>query len=155
MAKRKRSHRTPQARHGNKSPKSRHDRRKRLGIRNSNRRKTRVAKVPLVGSIELLAKQNGHNWVSPANIMKHSLWGTVVFPILSKLYLRRVDVPKPKKSYGWEFRAKHQLALELVLEVIRRLKSLGSKAGYRVVMDGAYAARPFLCRFARVRRGSL
>lgn len=258
MAKRKRSHRTPQARHGNKSPKSRHDRRKRLGVRNSNRRKTRVARVPLVGSIETLAKQMsnfldariafrlpivlagamlagsrrtasrwfraagvaddwdrfydtlvsigkstgplvfpllsaivsrfdpglgkywtlalddsptkrfgrhveaanvhhhptpgpadgpwlfGHNWVCLAIIMSHSLWGAVALPILSKLYVRRVDVPKLQKRYDWEFRTKHQLALELVLEVIRRLKALGSKAGFRVVVDGAYAVRSFL-----------
>ena len=258
MAKRKRSHRTPQARHGNKSPKSRHDRRKRLGVRNSNRRKTRVARVPLVGSIEMLAKHMsnfldariafrlpivlagamlagsrrtasrwfraagiaddwdrfydmlvsigkstgplvfpllsaivsrfdpgqgkywtlalddsptkrfgrhveaanvhhhptpgpadgpwlfGHNWVCLAIIMSHSLWGAVALPILSKLYVRRVDVPKLKMRYGWEFRTKHQLALELVLEVIRRLKALGSKAGFRVVVDGAYAVRSFL-----------
>jgi hypothetical protein len=57
MAKRKRSHRTPQARHGRKSPKSRHDRRKCLQIRNANRRKTRDAKVPLVGSMKVMAKQ--------------------------------------------------------------------------------------------------
>lgn len=31
----------------------------------------------------------GHNRVSLAIIMKHSLWGTVVCPILSKLDVRR------------------------------------------------------------------
>lgn len=258
MAKRKRSHRTPQARHGNKSPNSRHDRRQRLEVRNARRRKTRVAKVPLVGSIETLGKQMsnfldariafrlpivlagamlagsrrtasrwfraagvaddwdrfydllvsigkstdslafpllsaivcrfdpgpgkywtlalddsptkrfgrhveaanvhhhptpgpadgpwlfGHNWVCLAIIMSHSLWGAIALPILSKLYVRRVDVPKLKQHYDWEFRTKHQLALELVLEVIRRLKALGSEAGFRIVVDGAYAVRQFL-----------
>jgi len=86
----------------------------------------------------------GHNWVCLAIIVKHSLWGAVALPILSKLYVRRVDVPKLKKRHAWEFRTKHQLGFELVLVVVRRLKALGSKAGFRVVVDGAYAVRSFL-----------
>jgi len=51
MAKRKRSRKRPQPKH-KKQKKSQHDKRKRLGRRNSHRKKTTKAKVPLTGAIE-------------------------------------------------------------------------------------------------------
>ena len=39
------------------------------------------------------------------------------------------------------FRTKHELALELCRQVNRTLRALGSKAGFIVVFDGAYAAQ--------------
>lgn len=56
MAKRKHSGRTPQARHGKKSRPSRHDKRARLKRRNPDRKRTKSAKVPLVGWIAQLAQ---------------------------------------------------------------------------------------------------
>ena len=56
MAKRKRSGRAPQARHGKKSQPSRHDKRARLQRRNPRRKRTKSAKVPLVGQIAGLAQ---------------------------------------------------------------------------------------------------
>ena len=56
MAKRKRSGRAPQARHGKKSQPSRHDKRARLQRRNPRRKRTKSAKVPLVGEIAGLAQ---------------------------------------------------------------------------------------------------
>jgi hypothetical protein len=49
MAKRKRNRKPPQARHGKKSTRSRHDKRKRLDTPNPERRSTQTAKVPLLG----------------------------------------------------------------------------------------------------------
>jgi len=83
----------------------------------------------------------GHNWVCLAMLMSHPLFGTIALPLLSRLYVRKVDVPKLKERYDWEFRTKHQLALELLRHVIRTLRALGSQAGFVVVFDGAYAAR--------------
>jgi hypothetical protein len=51
MAKGKRSSKSPQARHKRKGQSSRFDKRKRLNNRNTNRRKTRRARVPLAGSL--------------------------------------------------------------------------------------------------------
>ena len=265
MAKRKRSGRRPQARHGKKSQPSRHDKRKRLQRRNPNRRRTRAAKVPVRGLIaDLAAKMAtlldarngfrlpivlagallagtrrtasrwfeaagvaddwdrfyallisvgknasslmipllsllvqkfdpgpegrwtmalddspterygrhveaanvhhnptpgpadgrwlyGHNWVCLAMLMRHPLWGVLALPMLSKLYVRRADIAKLNERHDWEFFTKHELALQLIRKVVSCLRALGSKAGFTVVVDGAYAVRPVL--FALVREG--
>ena len=79
----------------------------------------------------------GHNWVCLALLIRHSLFGLIALPLLSRLYVRQVDVPKLPRQYNWEFRTKHQLALELLGQVRGLLKALGSKAGFVVVFDGA------------------
>lgn len=86
----------------------------------------------------------GHNWVCLAILLNHSSWGTLALPILSKLYVRLADVGKLKARYSWDFHTKHELALQLILTVTQRLISLGSRAGFLVVIDGAYAARRLL-----------
>ena len=258
MVKRKHSGRAPQARHGKKSKRSRHDKRKRLDRRNPNRRRTQVAKVPLLGLIAGLAARMaalldarngfrlpivlagamlgggrrtasrwfeaagvaddwdrfydllisvgkkasslmipllsqlvqrfdpgpegswtigiddsptkrygrhveaanvhhhptpgpadgpwlyGRNWVCLAMLVRHPLWGVLALPLLSKLYVRLRDIAKLKERYDWEFFTKHQLALQLIRKVVNWLRVLGSKAGITVVVDGAYAVRPFL-----------
>ncbi len=83
----------------------------------------------------------GHNWVCLAMVLSHPLFGVLALPLLSRLYVRKIDIDKLKKRYDWEFRTKHQLALELLRHIIRTLRALGSKAGFIVVFDGAYAAR--------------
>jgi hypothetical protein len=86
----------------------------------------------------------GHNWVCLALLIRHSLFGLIALPLLSRLYVREVDVPQLPKRYNWKFRTKHQLALELFGQVMGRLKAVGSKAGFLVVFDGAYAARELI-----------
>jgi len=83
----------------------------------------------------------GHNWVCLAMLLSHPLFGVIALPLLSRLYVRQVDIASLKERYDWEFQTKHQLALDLLGHVIRTLRALGSKAGFIVVFDGAYAAR--------------
>lgn len=56
----------------------------------------------------------GHNWVALAWLVKHPLWGVIALPLRSMLYVREVNVPKLAEKYGWEFRTKHQLGVELL-----------------------------------------
>lgn len=87
----------------------------------------------------------GHNWVTLAFLLTHSWWGVLALPVLSKLYVRREDVAKLRAKHGaWKFQTKHALALELVRQVVRTLRALGSRAGWIVVVDGAYAAKTLL-----------
>lgn len=87
----------------------------------------------------------GHNWVCLAFLLTHSLWGVLALPVLSMLYVRREDVAKLRAKHGeWTFQTKLELALELVRQVIGMVQSLGSQAGFIVVMDGAYAASKLL-----------
>lgn len=86
----------------------------------------------------------GHNWVCLAMLIRHSLFGLIALPLLSRLYVRQADVPQLQTRYDWEFRTKHQLALELLDQVMSVLRALGSKAGFLVVFDGAYAARELI-----------
>jgi DDE superfamily endonuclease len=96
----------------------------------------------------------GHNWVCLAVLVGHPLFGVIALPLLSLLYVRHVDIAKLKQRYDWEFRTKHELALELCRNVLQTLRALGSKAGFIVVFDGAYAAgaliRPLLVEGAIV-----
>lgn len=86
----------------------------------------------------------GHNWVTLAWLAMHPLWGVLALSLRSLLYVRQIDVPKLAAKYGWEFRTKHQLAVELVSWFVATIRSLGILAQVWVVVDGAYAARPFL-----------
>lgn len=83
----------------------------------------------------------GHNWVCLAMLIGHSLFGIIALPLLSLLYVRKVDIEKLKQRYDWEFRTKHELALDLCRQVMRTLRALGSQAGFIIVFDGAYAAK--------------
>lgn len=86
----------------------------------------------------------GHNWVTLAWLATHPLWGVIALPLRSLLYVRQIDVPKLDAKYGWDFRTKHQLAAELAAWFVTTIRSLGILAPVWVVVDGAYAARPFL-----------
>ena len=72
----------------------------------------------------------------------------------SSLYVRKVDIESLQARYDWEFRTKHELALDLCRQVIGHLRALGSLARFVVVFDGAYAAktlvRPLLAEGAHV-----
>jgi len=84
----------------------------------------------------------GHIWVALAWLAHHPAWGTLALPLHALLYVRAKDVPTLAKHYPWEFRTKLQLAAELVHWLTVWLASVG-KAVWLVV-DGAYAKRPFL-----------
>jgi hypothetical protein len=86
----------------------------------------------------------GHNWVTLALLVEHPLWGTMALALHSLLYVRQVDVPKLNEKHGWQFRTKHQLAVELVLWFVSAIRSFGMTCQVWTVVDGAYAARPFL-----------
>lgn len=86
----------------------------------------------------------GHNWVCLALLARRSVFGTIALPLLSWLYVRRVDVPRLPQRHAWTFRTKLEIALDLCQQVMNRLRVLGSKAGFLVVFDGAYAARELI-----------
>jgi hypothetical protein len=86
----------------------------------------------------------GHNFVTLAWLQTHPLWGVVALPLLSKLYVRECDVPALNAKYGWNFRTKHALALELVTWLMSQMRGLGWNFAVWIVFDGAYAARPLL-----------
>jgi hypothetical protein len=71
-------------------------------------------------------------------------WGVIALPLKSLLYVRKVDVPKLTEKYGWEFRTKHQLGVELLQWFVATIRSLGVQSKVWLVTDGAYAAKPFL-----------
>jgi hypothetical protein len=86
----------------------------------------------------------GHNWVALAWLATHPVWGVIALPLRSMLYVREVDVPKLAEKYGWEFRTKHQLGVELLTWFKQLIRVLGVKAKVWLAVDGAYAVRPFL-----------
>ena len=86
----------------------------------------------------------GHNWVALAWLETHPIWGVIALPLLSRLYVRECDVPSLHTKYGWKFRTKHELALELVQWFMAWCRGLGWNFTVWTVFDGAYAARPLL-----------
>ena len=87
----------------------------------------------------------GHNWVVLAWLATHPLWGVIAQPLRSMLYVREVDVPKLADKHGaWEFRTKHQLGVELLEWFLKSIRALGLKSAVWLVVDGAYAMRPFV-----------
>ena len=86
----------------------------------------------------------GHNWVALAWLARHPLWGVIALPLRSMLYVRKVDVPKLVDKYDWEFRTKHQLGVELLVWFMQSIRALGIQVKVWLVVDGAYAVRPFL-----------
>ncbi len=96
----------------------------------------------------------GHNWVCLAMVLSHPLFGVIALPLLSRLYVRKIDIDALKTRYDWEFRTKLELALELCRHIIGILRALGSLARFLVVFDGAYAVktlvRPLIAEGATV-----
>lgn len=102
----------------------------------------------------------GHSWVSLAVVLKHRFFGSLALPLLSELYVRAVDVKSLDRKYRWQFRTKHQIALDAALYLIEVLRAAGSSARMLFVADGAYFARDlivplvdagatFVCRLRR------
>ena len=84
----------------------------------------------------------GHVWVTLSWLARHPLWATLSLPLRALLYVRAKDVPRLAKDYPWQFRTKLELAAELARWLLLWLGRTG-KALWLVV-DGAYAKRPFL-----------
>lgn len=84
----------------------------------------------------------GHVFVVLALLLTHPAWGVVALPLLSRLYVRKKDLPGIGPEHRPEFRTK----LELAVELLRWAKPLlGSWCqALWVVADGAYANREFL-----------
>lgn len=77
-------------------------------------------------------------------LASHPLWGVIAMPLRSMLYVRQVDVPKLAEKYGWQFRTKHELGVELLSWFMQSIRALGVEAKVWLAVDGAYAARPFI-----------
>jgi len=86
----------------------------------------------------------GHNWIALAWLATHPRWGVIAMPLRSMLYVREIDVPKLAEKYGWEFRTKHQLGVELLTWFQQSIRAWGVQAKVWLAVDGAYAVRPFL-----------
>jgi hypothetical protein len=84
----------------------------------------------------------GHIWVTLAWLRRHPTWDTLAWPLRALLYVRVKDVPALAKHYPWTFRTKLELAVELMRWLCLWLGGVGKEL--RVVVDGAYAKRPFL-----------
>jgi hypothetical protein len=92
----------------------------------------------------------GHIWVTISLVLRHPLWQTIGLPLLGLLYVRAKDVGKIPKKHGWRFRTKLELAKGAVLRCADLVKLAGKTLW--IVVDGAYAKRPFLkpLRWARL-----
>lgn len=84
----------------------------------------------------------GHVWVTLAWLVRHPAWDTLALPLRALLYVRAKNVPPLAKRYPWEFRTKLELATELARWLCVWLSGLGKELW--LVVDGAYAKRPFL-----------
>ena len=84
----------------------------------------------------------GHNWVTLSRVVRHTHFGVIGLPLLARLYVRKVDVPRLPEPAKIHFRTKLQQAAEMLTVMAPGLP----KADYRprVVVDGAYAKREFL-----------
>jgi hypothetical protein len=102
----------------------------------------------------------GHNWVSLCLLARRGPWGVVALPLQSLLYVRKADMTRLAAKYGWKFRTKLELAVDLVTWFVKQVRAMGWQCGIRLVVDGAYAARPLLAPlikqgvvvFSRLRR---
>jgi hypothetical protein len=84
----------------------------------------------------------GHVFVVLGLLLNHTAWGTIALPLLSRLYVRKKDLPKIDPKHRPDFRTKLELAVELLRWAKAWLGHLG-KALW-VVADGAYAKKEFL-----------
>lgn len=85
----------------------------------------------------------GHNWVTLAWVVRHPLWGAIGLPLLACMYVRRKDIVAQYLTFLRKvtFQTKLEMAAGLVQWAATCLRFVGS---LWVVVDGAYAKRPFL-----------
>ncbi len=84
----------------------------------------------------------GHVWVTVAALAQHPDWGTLALPLQAQLYIRAAHLDALPPDRRRRFRTKLEMAAE-------QLGWLQHWVGHRfaerwVVVDGAYAKRPFL-----------
>jgi hypothetical protein len=84
----------------------------------------------------------GQNFVAAAYVARHPEHGTIGLPVRAKMYVRKKDVGKLPEHYGWKFKTKLELAVEILLWLSIWLVS-ANKAIW-IVADGAYAKKPIL-----------
>jgi hypothetical protein len=84
----------------------------------------------------------GHVFVVLGLLLTHKAWGTVALPLLSRLYVRKKDLPKIAPKHRPEFHTKLELAVELLRWAKLWLGLLGKPLW--VVTDGAYATKEVL-----------
>jgi DDE superfamily endonuclease len=84
----------------------------------------------------------GHVFVVLGLLVTHPVWGVIALPLLSRLYVRKKDLPKINPKHRPEFRTKLELAVELLRWAKLWLGLLGKPLW--VVADGAYAKKEFL-----------
>lgn len=84
----------------------------------------------------------GHVFVVLGLLLTHKAWGTIALPLLSRLYVRKKDLPAIAPKHRPEFRTKLELAVELLRWAELWLGLLGKPLW--VVTDGAYATKEFL-----------
>jgi hypothetical protein len=84
----------------------------------------------------------GHVFVVLGLLLTHKAWGVIALPLLSRLYVRKKDLPSIHPKHRPAFRTK----LELAVELLRWAKPLLGSWGQAlwVVADGAYAKKEFL-----------
>src|SRR5271156_5310255 len=84
----------------------------------------------------------GHVFVVLGLLVTHKAWGVIALPLLSRLYVRKKDLPAIDPKHRPAFRTKLELAVELLRWVKPWLDLL--KLPIWVVVDGAYANKEFL-----------
>jgi DDE superfamily endonuclease len=84
----------------------------------------------------------GHVFVVLALLVTHRARGTIALPLLSRLYVRKKDLPSIDPKHRPEFRTKLELAVELLRWAKPWLDLLTLPIW--VVADGAYAKKEFL-----------
>jgi DDE superfamily endonuclease len=84
----------------------------------------------------------GHVFVVLGLLVTHPAWGVIALPLLSRLYVRKKDLPGIGPKHRPAFRTKLQLAVELLRWAKTWLGLLGKSLW--VVADGAYAKKDFL-----------
>ena len=92
----------------------------------------------------------GHVWVTISWLVTHPLRGCIGLPLRALMYVRRKDL-KVLENIGrapWSFRTKLELAAELVEWCIVLFKTWFQKP-VMVIVDGAYAKKPFLSRMLK------
>src|SRR6476620_11800749 len=84
----------------------------------------------------------GHVFVVLGLLAAHPAWGVVALPLLSRLYVRKKDLPDIDPKHRPEFRTKLELAVELLRWVKPWLGLL--ELPIWVAADGAYSKKEFL-----------
>jgi hypothetical protein len=84
----------------------------------------------------------GHVFVVLAVLVTHKAWGVIALPLLSRLYVRKKDLPGIDPKHRPAFRTKLELAVELLRWAKPWLDPLNLPIW--VVADGAYAKKEFL-----------